>query len=62
MVKIKMPTPNLKTLLKALHKISYKALKNEDPEYIYYGRVFDFICELIEEDCEGIRIKDLDLH
>jgi hypothetical protein len=48
--------------LKALHKLSYKTLKNNDPEYIYYGRIFDFVTELIEEECEEIQIKDLDFH
>jgi hypothetical protein len=57
-----MKYPNLKDILKVLHKFSYKVLKNNEPDYIYYGRIFDFITELIEEQCEEIRISDLDFH
>jgi hypothetical protein len=58
----KMKNPTLKDILKVLHKLSYKVLKNNDPDYIYYGRIFDFVTELIEEECEEMRIKDLDFH
>ncbi len=57
-----MKNPTLKDILKALHKLSYKVLKNNEPDYIYYGRIFDFVTALIEEECEEIRIKDLDFH